>query len=74
MMARWNGTLSWKRCAGSCALLATLFVVSRAEEEEKVGISQTAAMVSIYYEQFSLFLFFFFSLSRFLRERLEFKS
>ncbi|XP_016905170.1 matrix metalloproteinase-14 isoform X3 [Apis cerana] len=44
MMARWNGILSWKRCAGSCALLATLFVVSRAEEEEKVGISQTAAM------------------------------
>lgn len=45
-MARWNGTLSWKRCAGSCALLATLFVVSRAEEEEKASISQTAAMVS----------------------------
>lgn len=43
-MARWNGILSWKRCAGSCALLATLFVVSRAEEEEKTGISQTAAM------------------------------
>lgn len=56
-MARWNGILSWKRCAGSCALLATLFVVSRAEEEEKTGISQTAAMVSTYYDQFFLSLF-----------------